>query len=435
MGLTAGCTGIKATDIKISVQKNNPDERVIALAGNPNVGKSTVFNALTGLNQHTGNWPGKTVATAFGNCRCKNAECIFADLPGTYSLCAHSGEEEVARDFIYFGNRDAVVVVCDATCLERNLNLLLQILEVTPKTVLCLNLIDEAKKKNISVDSKKLSNTLGIPVIPVCARNKTGFDKLKDAICTVSDDGYSGDVFVPKYTSLIENAINILIPETEKIAALAQLSPRLIARKLLEKDENFKSSLLNIPDLQNIDTSGLFAKITEAENYLNENGISLQNLRDAVSSRLIITAEGIAAECVCGENLNYSHRDRKIDKILTGKFTGIPVMLLMLGIIFWITIVGANYPSQLLSDLLFSWESHIYNALLFMHLPPIICEMLTHGVYRVVAWVVSVMLPPMAIFFPLFTLLEDLGYLPRVAFNLDNVFKKCGTCGKQSLTM
>lgn len=151
MGLTFDSTGGSAacSARELSIQKEEPGDLIIALAGNPNVGKSTIFNALTGMHQHTGNWPGKTVSNACGRCEYHDQGYLFVDLPGTYSIMAHSPEEVVARDFICFGKSDAAVVVCDATCLERNLNLVLQVLEITPKTILCLNLMDEAKEEDL----------------------------------------------------------------------------------------------------------------------------------------------------------------------------------------------------------------------------------------------------------------------------------------------
>ncbi len=180
MGLTAASTGRHAVDNGLTIRREKPDERVIALAGNPNVGKSTVFNALTGLNQHTGNWPGKTVSNAQGRCVHKGKSYVLVDLPGTYSLLAHSAEEIVARDFLCFGGADAVLVVCDATCLERNLNLVLQTLEITPRVVVCVNLMDEAQKKHIAIDLKKLEKTLGVPVVGTSAREEKGIREALD---------------------------------------------------------------------------------------------------------------------------------------------------------------------------------------------------------------------------------------------------------------
>ena len=159
-----------------------PGERVIALAGNPNVGKSTLFNALTGMRQHTGNWPGKTVELARGRCASEGRRYLLVDLPGTYSLLAHSPEEEVARDFLCFGGAEAAVVVCDATALERNLNLVLQILELCPRTLVCVNLLDEAARKGLKVDLPLLADRLGVPVVGTSARDRTSQARLLSAL-------------------------------------------------------------------------------------------------------------------------------------------------------------------------------------------------------------------------------------------------------------
>ena len=158
--------------------------RTIALAGNPNVGKSTVFNSLTGLNQHTGNWPGKTVSGAQGAFTYKDTRYLLVDLPGTYSLAATSIDETVARDYLCSGEADATLVVVDATCLERNLNLVLQILSITENVILCVNLLDEARKKKISIDLDQLSRLLGIPVVGMSARARDGLDLLLETLHT-----------------------------------------------------------------------------------------------------------------------------------------------------------------------------------------------------------------------------------------------------------
>ena len=178
MGLTAKSTGSGVLSSDIHVEKGNPDDRVIVIAGNPNVGKSTVFNGLTGLHQHTGNWPGKTVSIAQGACKGREFSYVLVDVPGTYSLLAHSVEEEVARNFICFGKPDAAVVVCDATCLERSLNLALQVMEICPKTLICVNLLDEAKRKNIHIDLGKLEKCLGVPVVGTSAHKKSSLKNL-----------------------------------------------------------------------------------------------------------------------------------------------------------------------------------------------------------------------------------------------------------------
>ncbi len=336
----------------------------IALAGNPNVGKSTVFNALTHLHQHTGNWPGKTVATARGCFTYRRETYTLVDLPGTYSLFAESPEEEIARDFICSGEADATLVVADATCLERNLNLVLQVMECTHPVVLCVNLLDEARKKGIEVDLTALQDALGIPVVGTAVRGGEGLDSL---------------------LSTLRQAVHRPLPPPRPQVAYPDVT--------------------DLPPDQR---------------------------QDALAAALMARAAELTALAVHLPD-RADRRDRRLDRLLTSKATGIPVMLLLLGLVFWLTIAGANVPSELLSSALMGLQEPLRSLLGF--LPPAVQSALVDGVYRTVAWVVSVMLPPMAIFFPLFTLLEDAGYLPRVAFNLDHAFRKAGAHGRQSLTM
>lgn len=337
--------------------KNTRYDFEIALAGNPNVGKSTIFNALTGMKQHTGNWPGKTVELAIGYAEGKKYTYKLSDLPGTYSLASHSPEEEIAREHITSGKCDAVIVVCDATCLERNLNLALQIIKTGVKTLLCVNLLDEAKRKNIEVDIDLLSEKLGVPVIGTVGRSKKSAKHILDAL-----------------DELITSP-NSVAGQTEEI----------------HEDEDIKE--------------------------------------------IILHAEDICKDVVRIDKKKYRSRDKRLDRILTGRIVGYPIMILLLAAVFWITLKGANYPSELLSRGLFYIEGKLDTLFRFIGVPEKITAALVHGVYRVLAWVVSVMLPPMAIFFPFFTLLEDSGYLPRIAYNLDKPFKCAGACGKQALTM
>ena len=322
----------------------------VALAGNPNVGKSTIFNALTGMHQHTGNWSGKTVDTAVGSYRDREGVIRFVDLPGTYSLYSLSPEERIAGEYIESDCADTTVVVCDASALERNLILVLQVLFVARRAVVCVNLIDEAEKRGIAVDVTKLSELLGVPVVATAAKSRHGLKNLISAIRTSANE-----------------------------------------------DEI---------DRWERDPSDFAYKAGE-----------------------------IARACTSEPDRKKEERSRRIDRFLTGPITGIPIMLLLLFGVLWLTVAGANTPSELLSGALFHLGSVLRSFLLDVGVSTWLVGALIDGVYNTTAWVVGVMLPPMAIFFPLFTILEDLGYLPRVAFNLDGAFCRCGSCGKQSLTM
>lgn len=422
------------TDIfqKRSRLKNESKEEYrIALAGNPNVGKSTIFNNLTGMHQHTGNWTGKTVANATGECIYKEQKYTFIDLPGTYSIMSNSEEEEIARDYICFGNPDTTVVVVDATTLERNLNLVFQIMEITDNVILCVNLLDEAKKKKIKVDLKKLSNELGIPVVGTIARNKRTLDKLLESIKKACENKIE---IIPKrviYQEKIENAITKLTKVLKEKYSLNENMYRWISLKIIDGEEKIIKSIeknLEIEILENKEIQSII------ENIKKDNDFNI-NYKDIIISKIVETAEKISNKVCMFEDKDYSERDRKIDKILTSKKYGIPIMMLFLGLIFWLTIVGANYPSQFLFDIFSKFQEKLINFATYINCPSWLSDMLILGVYQTLTWVVSVMLPPMAIFFPLFTILEDLGYLPRIAFNMDGFFKKACCSGKQMITM
>ena len=409
---------------------------MIALAGNPNVGKSTVFNALTGMNQHTGNWPGKTVSSAQGHCTHNGREYLLVDIPGTYSLMAHSAEEEVARDFICFGQDgrapDAVVVVCDATCLERNLNLVLQTLEITANVVVCVNLMDEARKRGVQVDLPRLSAALGVPVVGTSARSEKGLDALMDAV-EKSTSSLPVRRHSLRYGDAVEEAVRIAEPAVSRVVDGEQRS-RWVTLQLLLGDKSLADAIETFFGVPLHRQEGIATALEEARQSLWNHGIHAEKLQDEVVSAIMSRAEKICRHVVSSRE-NCNDRDRKLDRILTSKRTGIPLMLLLLLGVFWLTITGANYPSQWLADGLFWIQDRLTEVFQAAGAPEWLHGALVLGVYRVLAWVVSVMLPPMAIFFPLFTLLEDFGYLPRVAFNLDKYFKKACACGKQALTM
>ncbi len=435
MGLTKSSVGIRAIDTGPAIQKLSPDDKVIALAGNPNVGKSTVFNALTGLNQHTGNWPGKTVTNAQGRCTAGGRSYVMVDIPGAYSLMAHSAEEEVARNFICFGEPDAVVVVCDATCLERNLNLVLQTLEISRRVVVCVNLMDEAERKGIKLDLELLSGRLGVPVVGTTARRKKSLRLLTDCLERVCSAPEPGEPFSVRYPDAIEDAVALLEPLVEEKSA-GRLNSRWLSLRLLDQDDSLIREINACLGEDFLRDEALQSALGEAMALLRERGVeNTDQLKDMTVAALIHSAEAICCGAVTCERSQYAETDRRLDRLLTGRLTGYPVMLALLALIFWLTISGANYPSQLLADGLFRVQDRLTELFEYLNAPDWLHGVLVLGAYRVLAWVVSVMLPPMAVFFPLFTLLEDAGYLPRVAYNLDKPFKRCRACGKQALTM
>lgn len=434
MGLTHTSTGAGAADAGLIIDRRSPEDRVIALAGNPNVGKSTVFNALTNLRQHTGNWPGKTVTNAQGRHTHRGRDYILVDLPGTYSLMAHSAEEEVARDFLCFGGADGAVVVCDATCLERNLNLVLQTLEITPRTVVCVNLMDEARSKGIEVDTAELSRLLGVPVVAAAAGRNEGLEQLMEAVADMAAEEEAPHTFRPGYPSAVERALARLEPVLARRLE-GRLPARWTALRLLDQDPSLLCALEKFLEIDLMEDPEVRIALLEAQAGLKEEGLDQESLRETVVASLVRAGAEIAGETVTFHREDAARRDRQLDRILTSRATGIPVMLCLLAVVFWITIAGANVPSALLADGLFWVQDRLTDLFAYLQAPEWLHGALVLGVYRVLAWVISVMLPPMAIFFPLFTLLEDFGYLPRVAFVLDHAFQKARACGKQALTM
>lgn len=432
MGLTFKSTGKKVLNENIDDLKKKCDYTV-AIAGNPNVGKSTIFNSLTGMKQHTGNWPGKTVENSSGTCKINNKNFLLVDIPGTYSIMSNSEEEEIARDYICFGNPDTTVVILDATCLERNLNLVYQIMEITPKIVVCVNLLDEAKKKQIHIDLELLEKTLGVPVVGTIARKKKTLKNLMDKIYDVSSGKIIPTPKKIKYIPVIEDSILMISSELQNIIPKnKKYLLRWISLKLIDRENKILNSInknLNI----NLNTEKINNKIIEAQSILKNNDITNENIRNKIVSSIVFWAENICNDIVRFEDNKYNDKDRKIDKILTSKIWGIPIMIMFLGLILWITITGANYPSQMLSNFFSFIEEKLVYLLEIISSPQWLKGLLIDGVYCTVTWIISVMLPPMAIFFPLFTLLEDLGILPRIAFNLDKYFKKACSSRKTSI--
>lgn len=447
---------------------------LVALAGNPNVGKSTVFNALTGLRQHTGNWPGKTIVRAEGVFAHRGARVKIVDLPGTYSLQAGSADEEVAREFLLFGRPDVTVAVVDATRLERNLNLVLQILDVTGRVVVYVNLMDEARRHGIAVDPQRLERELGVPVVAGAARSSTGIDALLDAAHGVATGRRRTRPFrLAQQAPGIEQAVASLAAAVEQ-AFPGVPSSRWVAQRLLNADDAVAEAVRSgelgrlgddpagAPRPQNADDADAEAARAGEPGRPRGDGSgaratapppatraavldTAQRLRwdvpadfhDRLTERTYAAAHDVAARAeVRGLRKAGPDVDRVLDRLLTNRWLGFPLMLAILAAVFWITIEGANVPSGLLAALLIDAAHPALGSLGdAAGLPWWLSGFLFDGVYLATAWVVAVMLPPMAIFFPIFTLLEDFGYLPRVAFNLDALFRRAGAHGKQALTM
>lgn len=428
------CDLNKAADLKKLGNLSGKYDYVVALAGNPNTGKSTIFNALTGLKQHTGNWPGKTVTRAEGSFLYSEQTYRLIDLPGTYSLMSTSEDEEVARDYILFGEPDVTVVVVDAGRLERHLSLVVQIQEITTKVVVCLNLMDEAKRHGVEIDVRGLSRDLGVPVIPTSARNKEGISELLHAI-----DQVAKGKFVAEQKNITEISGDSRKAVQDIASDLIKLDPELpsvswIAMRLIQQDTSIEKALVNGTWSTVITEQQVQSVVEKARTYQEKLGLDYS---DNVAGAIFSQVSKIVKGRVQVEDSQRAFRmDRAIDKVVTSKCWGFPLMLLMLGGILWLTIIGSNYPSGALSYLLLEQlYPFLKEGAIHLNFPWWLSGFLIDGVYLATAWVIAVMLPPMAIFFPLFTLLEDFGYLPRVAFNLDRLFKGAGAHGKQALTM
>lgn len=423
---------IRREEAKLIQITSISSRKIIALAGNPNVGKSTLFNQLTGMNQHVGNWPGKTVESVRGICCYHGCEYEFVDLPGTYSLFSRSREEEVTSDFLCHSSPDAVVVVCDGGCLQRNLILALQILEITPKVILCLNMMDEVRRQKIAIDMTLLQQKLSVPVVGITARRHRDISNL-----------------LHELENFFQSRENQSAPDIIHYPEPLETSIHKIQHFFSQKETPHHISRWTA--LQLLDSPDLTDSSPEYSHYLNsceqrelEQLLQIENKnlntqisppwQDSLTRSVVQSAGEITSAAV-----KNPERKRNIqillDRLFTGKITSLFFMLLGLFIILWLTVFGANIPSSWISQNLTSLGEILACAFSAWGMPDFLNQLLTDGIYRTTAWVVSVMLPPMAIFFPLFTILEDFGYLPRVSFNLDRYFQKCRTCGKQALTM
>lgn len=382
----------------------------ILLVGNPNVGKSSIFNILTHSHEHTGNWTGKTVKLARKNII--NTNYTLIDLPGIYSLSSLSDEEIVAKDTLLFEQYEKIIYVMDSSNIEKNLHLLLQILEINKNIILCLNMVDELDIKGIKINDKKLSEILDIKVIRCSASKNIGIKELIESLDEESKSSYN---YIYDYN--IEKGISDIFEYLTN-----QFKSRFIALKLLEKDITLVDSIKTKYKLDIIDK--------DIQNYLMH--VNSEEISDSVSNLLNNISKNIYNEVV---EISKEKEIGTIDKIFSKKIYALPIMFTIMFGIFFITIVLANYPSELLSLIFNKFEICLVNLSNILKIPSYIYEPIIYGIYRVVSFIVSVMFPPLVIFFFLFTYAEESGILPRLAFNFDKVFKCSGCHGKQALTI
>lgn len=397
---------------------------ILALAGNQNCGKTTLFNQLTGSNQHVGNFPGVTVDRKSGSVRnVKNCEVV--DLPGIYSIRPYTNEEIVTRDFLLNEKPDGIINIIDATNIERNLYLTLQLIELNIPIVLALNMMDEVRNNGGTIDVDKLSASLGIPVVAISAAKNEGIDELIEAVTEAAEkklrptrkDFCSGAVHrcIHAVTHLIEDH-----------AAAADISPRFAATKLVEQDP-FILEKLNINDNEK---DMVEHSVTEME---NETGL---DRNAAIADMRYSFIERVCAKTVvkCHESKEHA-RSVKIDRILTGKYLAIPVFILIMLLVFWLTfnVVGA-FLSDLLSSGIDIATSAADKALTAYGLNPVVHSLIIDGIFAGVGSVLS-FLPTIVTLFFFLSILEDSGYMARVAFVMDKLLRKIGLSGRSFVPM
>jgi ferrous iron transport protein B len=407
----------------------------VGVAGNPNVGKSVIFNALTGSRQHVGNWPGKTVERAEGRFYHQGREIRLVDLPGTYSLAAQSPEEVIARDYILSGEPDMVVDIVDATSLERNLNLTLQILELTDRVVIALNLMDEVRRQGWEVDTERLEADLGVPVVPTVATEGEGLPELVKAIADVAEGGEETHPVSVDYGLTIEGYIESLQADLGRTGVGDR--SRWIAVKLLEDDPEIVEAFRRGDST----AMGLAAPsaLPEALQALLRRAVRLrEGIRPDAKVEIVRRRYELAHDIVhrVARRLRPEEDSltERIDRIVTHRVWSWPITLAVFLVIFWITIKGGEIGGGWLEDG-FSWLIGAARAwLTSIQAPWWVTGALVDGFTVGVGTVITVMLPPMIILFTAFALMEDLGLLPRIAFNLDRPMQALGSQGKQTLT-